>query len=252
MNAQELWTATFDVPYVYGEPFDWMLGLEGFVGAAREVPFTMGALPAMIGLIIGSMTMLVLWSGSRGGSDVVARTGVARTFQNIRLFTEMSLVENVLVGMDYRLRTGFWSALLRLPQFGTERLAARRASIKLLRFVGLESRKAEAAGSLSYGHRRRLEIARALASDPRILLLDEPAAGMNPQEISELMELIRSLRDRGITVVLIEHHMKLVMGISDRIAVLQYGRKIAEGTPEEVRCNPRCVEAYLGADEGVA
>jgi branched-chain amino acid transport system ATP-binding protein len=181
--------------------------------------------------------------------DIVTKLGIARTFQNIRLFGEMNLVENVLVGMDQHFRSGYWSCLLRPPGFWRERERMRRRAFDLLKFVDLADNAADAARSLPYGHQRRLEIARALATRPRLILLDEPAAGMNPAESADLMKLIRRIRESGVTVVLIEHDMKVVMGISDRIAVLQYGRKIAEGTPEEIRNDPVCIAAYLGTED---
>ncbi len=249
LNAQEFWQAAVIDVYEYGTEFNWGKGLGALADAVTQLPAWNGLIPALIGVVVGAGTSLLLWHRARGASDVVARFGVARTFQNIRLFGEMSLIENVLVGMDHRLRVGFWAALLRLPQHRADERWARHESMELLRFVGLDQLAERAASSLSYGHRRRLEIARALASGPRILLLDEPAAGMNPSELGGLMDLIRRIRDHGLTVVLIEHHMKLVMGISDSIAVLQYGKRIAAGTPEVVRADPRCVEAYLGTDE---
>ena len=159
------------------------------------------------------------------------------------------LVENVLVGMDQHFRSGYWSCLLRPPWFWRERERMRRRAFDLLKFVDLADSAADAARSLPYGHQRRLEIARALATRPRLILLDEPAAGMNPAESAELMRLIRRIRESGVTVVLIEHDMKVVMGISDRIAVLQYGKKIAEGTPEAIRNDPVCIAAYLGTED---
>jgi len=180
---------------------------------------------------------------------LIARAGMGRTFQNIRLFGELSVIENVLVGMHAKLHCGFLTNMLRLPRFYKENDVAHAKALQLLRFVGLEARAGEAARNLPYGLQRRLEIARALAGDPRILLLDEPAAGMNPTETGTLMELIRRIRDSGVTVLLIEHHMRVVMGVSDRICVLNFGKQIAQGTPEHIRNDPACIEAYLGKEE---
>lgn len=184
---------------------------------------------------------------NRASPYEIAERGIARTFQTIRLFKHMTVLENVMVGAHVRSRLGLLDVL-----FQTRRIQMREKKIKslafrLLSFLGLESKANELARNLAYGHQRKLEIARALASDPKLLLLDEPAAGMNPKEKDELLEHIRAIRASGVTILLIEHDMKVVMPVSDHIVVLDYGKKIAEGSAKEIQANPRVIEAYLGA-----
>jgi branched-chain amino acid transport system ATP-binding protein len=182
----------------------------------------------------------------------ITRGGIARTFQNVRLFPEMTALENVMVGADAHHKTSVLSALFRLPRFWREEKSGRARSIELLRFVGILHRAGDVSRNLSYGEQRRLEIARALATNPTLLCLDEPAAGFNPAEKADLLALIRKIRDTGVTVLLIEHDMRLVMGVTDRIVVLEFGKKIAEGTPAEVRDNPAVIAAYLGVPTDAA
>jgi branched-chain amino acid transport system ATP-binding protein len=179
----------------------------------------------------------------------VTKRGLARTFQNIRLFKEMSARENVMVGRHVRARAGWFRTIFRTPGFRREERAIAEQALEKLEFVGLSAMAETGAANLPYGHQRRLEIARALATDPKLLLLDEPAAGMNPEETRRLMELICRVRDEGITVLLIEHDMKVVMGISDRITVIDHGERIADGTPGKIRNDARVIEAYLGVPE---
>ena len=183
-------------------------------------------------------------------TDEVNRRGVARTFQNIRLFKDLTVEENVLIGLHNSMNYSVTSSMLRLPKYWKQEKEARERVRELLHIFHMENMTAQQAGSLPYGAQRRLEIVRSLATNPGILLLDEPAAGMNPSETAELMETIRKIRDEfHIAIMLIEHDMKLVMGICEGIAVLNYGRIIAKGTPDEIRNNPVVIEAYLGKED---
>lgn len=182
-------------------------------------------------------------------SHEIVKLGIARTFQTIRLFSQLSVLENVLAGFHCRTNSWIFSAMLRLPKGRREERQKVEEALRLLEFVGIKEHYDLPAGSLSYGNQRLLEIARALATSPKLLILDEPAGGMNEKETVELIQLIRKIRDRGITVLLIEHDMNVVMDVCEKVVVLEYGSKIAEGTPEEIKRNPRVIEAYLGTGE---
>jgi ABC-type branched-subunit amino acid transport system ATPase component len=223
-----------------------ILGLIGPNGAGKTTCFN-----AMTGVYTPTEGAIRFRGGKISGllRHKITKMGIARTFQNIRLFPEMTALENVQVGADAHHKTSVPSALLRLPRHWQEEKDGRELADHLLEFVGIADRMHELSRNLPYGYQRRLEIARALATKPTLLCLDEPAAGFNPAEKTKLMELIRTIRDQGYTVLLIEHDMKLVMGVTDRIVVLEFGRKIAEGKPAEIRDNPAVIAAYLGVDE---
>ncbi len=243
-NGSTLWQAAVVDPYLPGRPFSWA---QSWRGLTRNLaPSWWTILPFLFGAIAGPLVSWRLWSLARCGPERIARAGIARTFQNIRLFKELSALDNVRVALDQHYPERWWQALIRLPTWRAGQRAARAEAQELLAFVGLESEAQRPAGDLPYGHQRRLEIARALALRPRVLLLDEPAAGMNPSESAALMHLIRRIRGREITVLLIEHDMSVVMAVSDRVSVLHYGAFICHGPPQVVRRDPRVIEAYLG------
>ena len=223
-----------------------ILGLIGPNGAGKTTCFN-----AMTGVYKPTSGDVLLEGRSIKGQKQhqITRLGLARTFQNIRLFGEMSALENVVVGLDARHRTSVPGALLRLPRHTREEKTAIERGMALLEFVGIADLANTASRQLPYGYQRRLEIARALATDPKVLCLDEPAAGFNPAEKEDLMELIRTIRADGYTVLLIEHDMRLVMGVTDRIVVLEFGRKLADDIPVEIRNDPRVIAAYLGEPE---
>ena len=221
-----------------------LIGLIGPNGAGKTTVFNM---------ITGVLTPTagrVSWRGAnitRLAAQQIAARGIARTFQNIRLFSDMTVIENVLVSFHYDLEAHFWEAMLGLPRYRREEARIREEAVAYLDDLGLAYLAEEKAGSLPYGQQRRLEIARALATRPGLLLLDEPAAGMNPQETMELADLLQDLRKKhALSIFLIEHDMKFVMRVCERIKVLDYGITIAEGTPAEIQTNPEVIKAYLG------
>jgi branched-chain amino acid transport system ATP-binding protein len=236
----------FDMTLNEGE----IVGLIGPNGAGKTTAFN------MITGVYKPTEGSVFFQNGKGAMDItqyrpdeITKLGVARTFQNIRLFKELSVLDNVLIANHLRLKSDVFSAMLMLPNYRKEEKAMYEKSIHLLEEVGLQDLMYEKSTSLPYGKQRRLEIARALATNPKVLLLDEPAAGMNPKESLELMDFVADIRDRfKLTIFMIEHHMQVVMGICERIFVLDHGITIAQGTPSEIQNNEKVIEAYLGVD----
>lgn len=227
-----------------------LVGLIGPNGAGKTTLFNL--ITGVYTPTSGSIRFLAAEVGDKCSSDITGM-GVARTFQNIRLFGSLSVLDNVVAAFNLHLKSGFLGALWRGSAFRAEERAVKEEAVRLLEIFGLAEAADAPCRSLSYGDQRRLEIVRALATRPKLLLLDEPAAGMNPTEKVELMRLIRFTQERfGLAVLLVEHDMKVVMGICQRIAVLEYGRKIAEGTPAEIQKNKRVIAAYLGEEVGDA
>ncbi len=227
-------------------PAGCVFGLIGPNGAGKTTVFNLvtGLLaPTGGGITLGGASLVGL------KPHRITRLGIARTFQNIRVFKEMTLLENVVVGMHAHLDYGTAALLFALPRFRAEEARAKERARELLSWVGLDGQAADIADNLSYGDQRKLELARALATDPKLLLLDEPVAGMNTGEKRELMTEIERIAARGFTIFMIEHDMRFVMGLCARIAVLNFGRIIAEGSPEQIRNDPAVIEAYLGREE---
>lgn len=248
-NIQALWENSINALFIYGQDFSWAKSFQEFWRTLSAIPPKELALQFLLAFFASSAGYISLWSKYRSAPYRIARRGISRTFQNIRLCGQLTVLDNVLIGMDSRFKATLLDVFLHTTRYKNEDAQRTSEALELLSFVGLQGLEKKEAGALPYGLQRRLEIARALASNPNIILLDEPAAGINPTELKDLLTLIRDIRTRGVTVLLIEHHMKLVMEISESITVLVHGNNIASGTPEEIAKNKLVIEAYLGTGE---
>jgi branched-chain amino acid transport system ATP-binding protein len=245
-NCQILWERAINERFIFGQPFAWGEALDVFVATLLGAGWASTILPFCVIFGLTLVGQFSVWSRARHSPIVASERGISRTFQNIRAFGALSARDNVLLGLHLSFQSGWLALILRTPKARAEAKRCADLADALLEFVGLSQFAHRPAGTLPYGLQRRLEIARALASNPRLVLLDEPAAGMNPSELTDLVTLIEAVRDRGHTVVVIEHHMKLVMSLSDEIAVLVSGEVLATGRPEVIRSDSRVVAAYLG------
>lgn len=239
--CQSFWLIAINNNYVFNQKFPWGKGLSDgliFLSGQSLIPF-------FSGILLSITILLTFWHKTSREPNIISSKGISRTFQNIRLFPELSILDNLLIGSDADDKKGFFNHAFKLNRKEDHNHIKVQS---LLEFANIKSHHSMSAGALPYGEQRKLEILRALMAEPKLILLDEPAAGMNPTESEDLMNIIDKIRDQGIGIVLIEHHMKVVMGISDKVLVLNYGEKIAEGTPLEIKSNPKVITAYLGSD----
>ena len=246
INAQELWSAAVTSLYAYKQEFSYLQGFNAAIELLGSLDFSWTLYPFLAAFALCIAATFSFISAARICPLVAARAGISRTFQNLRLMADSSVIENVKVACRKRYAPGILSAAFNAPKARSYEAAVERTAFESLKMLDLEHIAHREAASLPYGTLRRVEIARALASNPKVLMLDEPAAGLNPSESQDLLELIKKIAQSGVTVLLIEHDMSVVMNVSDRIIVLHHGKKIAEGTPSEVQANPEVTKAYLG------